>query len=1149
MGSDTPQKRRRKRRVWIAIVSTLVLAGCTVLVIRLVQPVETTDSGGGSVHPAVQSKDDTPPPAGDIGTFLTFHDTPLAFACRMSVDGRSGRDMSGNLHTNGVVVETGLQTRADLEEYPLQRRLAADSLMTSTWERVPSTYFQGGGVLEVHGNTRSRPFVVEADVECRGIVVRHGGCLVIRGATARVEFILVESGGLLHVTGTHSRPTEIVLTTPDYGQGPCPVIASQYSARVYYPGAHEDDRDFNNRPVGMNMFGNKVVAVGFNGGVYIEGAHDDVQRVYTGPWSASHAAQAITDERFFLSVGESSFARRGYAVTWCTLADTAGYGATQIVLDTPIDTVRRAWGAGAQVVVTCRTEAYTDSTNALGVTPTWFDWVDPVQRSANNAAITRMPQQDYGIEVATITGLADAGDGRTVATLARPLRFTHRSEYTRLTSRSGEETRVDTRVHVGLLTRPVCIRSDVNATSGVPRGSGANRESLPPPGPVDLADPSTWRGQRGTVVHFYEPPNIDQGGEVHIETLYPETDPFPAVSPVDDAGVRGCWTYGTEGLRGSNAIAGGHIMGLYGASLVVRNAELRRLGQPGNFGKIGRYPVHFHLFGYARSFQGYTGTGARREGVVEDCSIWSSLSRFVAIHGAHEVGVVNNVCFWSLASGIFTEDGTESNNTIEHNLVCGVHYCMPNQHFNPGDGRQIFGHVSSDTVLSSAVWLKSNNNACLRNVLCCSPSPVIGIWSVPQDIRKLRGPSSFCRGDKELGLPALGVTTNGTCWSPGSMVASGVCSPDGSVWYGTTNGTIPYFRLMDNVCYNMAGYWSEFPDSHFSPLESTGLHVCMRLVRDQTDFIEQWGWPSPREFEVTQYIHRYYARHLFFPSDTQNAGIDGKIGRSVYFVSQAHGGVDPSRLDSWFPPGSDARRQMYTETEDHTRTSPTFHLLPKVLTGSLTFNLGPVFGALNLGSGWAKQSGVVVANSCFLRTGGGDTIGIAAYDSSTSASFVFMVGDDRAPYRNVFHMYHNLITDGALGVPPNPTIFGGEWTFVSADYTLHLAEYTATQHTAACDFYYYDGCRDRLRLDQATVVASAVESRSWVHRPHTPDETHRARKYACLCGGEDDGFGLFRDQDGSIVSHTQFMGLFATPYAVELGDLWCRRFASIPFSV
>ena len=86
------------------------------------------------------------------------------------------------------------------------------------------------------------------------------------------------------------------------------------------------------------------------------------------------------------------------------------------------------------------------------------------------------------------------------------------------------------------------------------------------------------------------------------------------------------------------------------------------------------------------------------------------------------------------------EDGTEIENTFEHNLMG---YCLPCVSDNYYNTIPLMPVAGVDTNCGMAVfWFKNNMTRALRNVLCDSPSPTIGIWMAPQLIGYLRGAST-----------------------------------------------------------------------------------------------------------------------------------------------------------------------------------------------------------------------------------------------------------------------------------------------------------------------------------------------------------------------------------------------------------------------
>ena len=105
-------------------------------------------------------------------------------------------------------------------------------------------------------------------------------------------------------------------------------------------------------------------------------------------------------------------------------------------------------------------------------------------------------------------------------------------------------------------------------------------------------------------------------------------------------------------------VFGAHLM-LHGASTSarIRHAEFRRTGQPKI---IGRYPIHFHMVGDVSG------------SIVEGNAIHDSFARVLTIHATHYLHVKNNVGYNCAGHNIFLEDGIETNNIIEENLMLGT---------------------------------------------------------------------------------------------------------------------------------------------------------------------------------------------------------------------------------------------------------------------------------------------------------------------------------------------------------------------------------------------------------------------------------------------------------------------------------------------
>jgi hypothetical protein len=136
---------------------------------------------------------------------------------------------------------------------------------------------------------------------------------------------------------------------------------------------------------------------------------------------------------------------------------------------------------------------------------------------------------------------------------------------------------------------------------------------------------------------------------ITIQSLGPTVaDPFPAVST--------CGLSQQATTANPDCYYGGHLLIRQGfAVLQLQGVEFHHLGQGGT---IGSYPVHFHL---AKDTQ-YTNA------FVRDSSIWESNTRFITLHGTHDVELSRNVGYLSMGHGYYLEDGSEINNLLCDNL-------------------------------------------------------------------------------------------------------------------------------------------------------------------------------------------------------------------------------------------------------------------------------------------------------------------------------------------------------------------------------------------------------------------------------------------------------------------------------------------------
>ena len=179
---------------------------------------------------------------------------------------------------------------------------------------------------------------------------------------------------------------------------------------------------------------------------------------------------------------------------------------------------------------------------------------------------------------------------------------------------------------------------------------------------------------------------------------------------------------------------GGHVIVRQGfRDFRLQGVEFKQLGQGG---RIGHYPVHFHLAKSASYTEG--------KAFIKDSSIWDSMTRFVTVHGTHDVTVARNVGYLSLGHGFYIEDGSEIENRLCHNLGVSARAALE-QYFeaqanperwgechpppearylppildgsaaNPSPGAPAALRVGSDTYMPTMYWMMNAYNEFVGN--------------------------------------------------------------------------------------------------------------------------------------------------------------------------------------------------------------------------------------------------------------------------------------------------------------------------------------------------------------------------------------------------------------------------------------------------
>lgn len=146
---------------------------------------------------------------------------------------------------------------------------------------------------------------------------------------------------------------------------------------------------------------------------------------------------------------------------------------------------------------------------------------------------------------------------------------------------------------------------------------------------------------------------------------------------------------------------GGHLMVMGGGRAQLHWIEVRGFGQKG---VLGRYPIHFHQL----ADQGQLSA-------VHHSSILDSFNRCVVIHGTNRLSLQSNIAHNTLGHCIYLEEGSETGNLIENNLVIGA------QNLSERPEQRL---ISTDDT-AAAFWITHPANDLVGNVAVESS---IGFW-------------------------------------------------------------------------------------------------------------------------------------------------------------------------------------------------------------------------------------------------------------------------------------------------------------------------------------------------------------------------------------------------------------------------------------
>jgi hypothetical protein len=177
---------------------------------------------------------------------------------------------------------------------------------------------------------------------------------------------------------------------------------------------------------------------------------------------------------------------------------------------------------------------------------------------------------------------------------------------------------------------------------------------------------------------------------------------------------------------------GGHTIARQGfAAFQVQGVAFRQLGQGG---KIGHYPIHFHV---ARKTPPDT--------FVRDSSINESMTTWITVHGTQGVEFARNVGYKSIGHGFYLEDAVETDNKFYSNLGVFARAAVMNQDGTPtkDNPRKVPGILASpddtpgsirfgsDKSTPAVFWITNGWNDFQGNMAAGAAFCGVCYWQVP----------------------------------------------------------------------------------------------------------------------------------------------------------------------------------------------------------------------------------------------------------------------------------------------------------------------------------------------------------------------------------------------------------------------------------
>ena len=247
---------------------------------------------------------------------------------------------------------------------------------------------------------------------------------------------------------------------------------------------------------------------------------------------------------------------------------------------------------------------------------------------------------------------------------------------------------------------------------------------------------------------------------------------------------------------------GGHTMVRQGfKAYQMQGVEFYQLGQGG---RIGHYPVHFHM---VRSTPNNT--------FVKDCSIHDSMTRWITLHATDGVLLARNVGYMSIGHGYYIEDGTETNNKLYSNIGILARAAVDNVQ-NP---RKVPGILSaafndhqhnspyhSDSETPTVFWIMNGWNDFQYNFAAGAGACGVCYWLVP-GYNSGSENSRFCYNAATAAFGSACLSDE-DC-KPPKQLPGFTCAPYSKMaWKGYASmqsnlgraGTTPLMNFVGNTC-------------------------------------------------------------------------------------------------------------------------------------------------------------------------------------------------------------------------------------------------------------------------------------------------------------------------------------------------------------